>query len=219
MIRYHQIINGDVMKYYAYYFWIFFVGSIMGVVIESIWCVLKYKKLESRKGLVYGPFNPLYGVASMILSFCINNFSDKSLGEIFLIGVVIGSILEYLCSYFQEKIMGTVSWDYRDFKLNIKGRITFLYSIFWGILTVLWGEWFMPTINNYVPLLVDYIFLTIVVSILMFVDCVVSLYAGIRRNQRRNHIKATTDLQRHFDEKYNDEVMDEIYPNSKFTDD
>ena len=136
-----------------------------------------------------------------------------------MIGVVIGSILEYLCSYFQEKIMGTVSWDYRDFKLNIKGRITFLYSIFWGILTVLWGEWFMPTINNYVPLLVDYIFLTIVVSILMFVDCVVSLYAGIRRNQRRNHIKATTDLQRHFDEKYNDEVMDEIYPNSKFTDD
>ena len=32
-----------------------FVGSFAGVVVESIWCILRHGYLESRAGLVYGP--------------------------------------------------------------------------------------------------------------------------------------------------------------------
>lgn len=37
-----------------------FTGSFVGVVIELIWCLITHGYLESRSGLVYGPFNLLY---------------------------------------------------------------------------------------------------------------------------------------------------------------
>ncbi|MGI6182130.1 MAG: hypothetical protein ACOYIE_08655, partial [Agathobaculum sp.] len=37
-----------------------FIGSFAGVVVESLWCLLRHGYIESRAGLVYGPFNLLY---------------------------------------------------------------------------------------------------------------------------------------------------------------
>lgn len=36
-------------------FGIFFVGCVLGVLVEMLWCLFRYHKLESRKGLVWGP--------------------------------------------------------------------------------------------------------------------------------------------------------------------
>ena len=42
-------------------FWVFFIGSFLGVVIEVLFCLATQHRLESRTGLVYGPFNLVYG--------------------------------------------------------------------------------------------------------------------------------------------------------------
>lgn len=109
----------------------------MGVVIETIWCYIKYRKIESRKGVIFGPFNPLYGLVAAALCFCVNSLSKQNAGRIFLVGVVVSSAIEYLCSYYQEKYTGAVSWNYKKFKFNLNGRINLAYSLMWGVLTVL----------------------------------------------------------------------------------
>lgn len=206
------------MERFYYYFWIFVVGSVLGVIIESIWCILKNHRLESRKGLIYGPFNPLYGIAAVALSIAIYITKDKTIGNIFVSGVVIASFIEYVCSYYQEKVLGTISWDYKKFKFNINGRVNLIYSLMWGLLTLAWGKWFLPSINVYIPKLCQYPVITNISVILMATDCIVSLGANIRRIKRRRKISAKTKIEKHFDYLYDDEVMERIYPNAKFVD-
>lgn len=206
------------MQEFIYYFWIFVFGSILGVVIETIWCYIRYKKIESRKGLIFGPFNPLYGVATLVLSYAINNFGSQSFGSIFLLGTVLASIIEYLCSYYQEKIVGTISWDYKNFKYNLNGRINLIYSLMWGILTYVWYSVFMPVIDEIVPFFYSIPKVTFFFAIFLGVDSIISLAACVRRKNRRNNIYAKTKLEKHLDYFYNDELLDQIYPNSQFTD-
>ena len=42
---------------FAKLFWIFVVGSILGLLIEDVFHVLVYHEWESRAGLVWGPFS------------------------------------------------------------------------------------------------------------------------------------------------------------------
>ncbi len=47
-----------------------------------------------------------------------------------------GGTLEYLCSFFQEILFGTISWNYSDLFLNLNGRTSILYCFYWGIIAV-----------------------------------------------------------------------------------
>lgn len=191
----------------------------MGVVIETIWCYIKYRKIESRKGVIFGPFNPLYGLVAAALCFCVNSLSKQNAGRIFLVGVVVSSAIEYLCSYYQEKYTGAVSWNYKKFKFNLNGRINLAYSLMWGVLTVLWFETFVPMVEELLPFFIEHNYITISASILMALDCFISLAASIRRNQRRNKIYPKTKFEKHLDYIYTDDLMEKVYPNSDFVDD
>ncbi len=204
------------METFAYYFWTFMLGAFLGVVIETLWCMARYKKLESRKGLIFGPFNALYGCATVALSFCINHLTTKEIGNIFIIGVVVASAIEYLCSYYQEKITGTISWNYDNFKFNLNGRINLVYSLFWGFLTLVWHEQFMPMIEEFAYIVNDFPEITMAAFVFMTLNCLISLAACIRRRQRRQNIQAKTLFEKHLDYVYNDDLMEKIYPNSEF---
>ena len=52
--------------------------------------------------------------------------------------------IEYLCSFFQEMLFGSTSWDYSNIPFNLNGRICLLYSVFWGILGILWIKEIYP---------------------------------------------------------------------------
>lgn len=191
-------------------------GSFLGVLVESAWCILRYKKLESRKGVIFGPFNPLYGVAATIISFSICHVTNRRFGNIFAIGVVVASMVEYLASYYQEKVTGTVSWNYEKFKLNLNGRVNLVYSIFWGFLTFIWYKEFMPLIECFVNILEGHNFITVVAATAMFIDCVISLWACVRRKKRRQNIPPQTKFEECLDYMFDDELLKKVYPNSEF---
>lgn len=115
-----------------------FIGSFVGVVIEVIWCFIRHGYIESRAGLVYGPFNLLYGFGAVVLTVTLYRFRNRGVWLSFLGGMIVGSGVEYLCSVIQEWLFGSRSWDYSNVPFNINGRICLLYSIFWGALGVLW---------------------------------------------------------------------------------
>ena len=62
--------------------------------------------------------------------------------------MLLGGIVEYLCSYFQELLFGTISWDYSNLWFNINGRTSLLHCTYWGIGGVLFMKYVMPLINH-----------------------------------------------------------------------
>lgn len=41
---------------------LFAVSSVLGVIVETVFVYLVRGRLESRRGMVYGPFNQVYGL-------------------------------------------------------------------------------------------------------------------------------------------------------------
>lgn len=121
-------------------FWVFFLCCFLGVVIETIFCWIASGRLSQRTGLVWGPFNLIYGIGAVLLTVCLHPFIGKSDRWIFIGGSIIGGAFEYFCSWLQETVLGTVSWDYTGYPFNLNGRINLLYCLFWGALALVWGE-------------------------------------------------------------------------------
>ena len=52
-------------------FWIFFIGCLAGFVLEECWAFFIAHQIELRVGLVYGPFQPIYGGGAAIITLCL----------------------------------------------------------------------------------------------------------------------------------------------------
>ena len=83
-----------------------FVGSLAGVIIEMLWCLVRHGYIESRAGLIYGPFNLLYGIGAMTLTLALYRFRNRGRWLSFLGGFLVGSVVEYVCSWAQELVFG-----------------------------------------------------------------------------------------------------------------
>ena len=47
-------------------FWLFMAGSLMGVLIEGLFCLIRKGQWESHVVTVFGPFNALYGAGAVL---------------------------------------------------------------------------------------------------------------------------------------------------------
>ncbi len=74
-------------------------GSFAGVVVEMLWCLVTNGYIESRAGLVYGPFNLLYGAGAALLTVCLYKYRNRGYQLSFAGGFLVGSVLEYVCSW------------------------------------------------------------------------------------------------------------------------
>ena len=77
-------------------------GSFAGVVVEILWCLFRNGYIESRSGLVYGPFNPVYGIGAVVMTLALYRYRNRSSSISFFGGAVVGSVIEYLLSWGQE---------------------------------------------------------------------------------------------------------------------
>ena len=48
-------------------FWYFVIFSVLGLIIETLYGYATMGIWQSRKGLIWGPFCPVYGVGAVIL--------------------------------------------------------------------------------------------------------------------------------------------------------
>ena len=198
-------------------FWIFFLGSLFGVIWETFYCFITQGFFECRWGVIYGPFNPVYGFGAVILTIILNKISHYRDLWIFLICTVIGGAYEYLCSYIQEKFFGTISWNYDNMKFNFNGRTNLLYSFFWGILGLIWVKEFYPVLKKLINRISIKTLrpLTIILAIYMALNILISSLAVLRQTQRIHGEPANNSLSKFLDYKYPDEYLRKIYPNMK----
>lgn len=200
-------------------FIIFFSGSFVGVLIELLWCYLRNGYFESRSGLVYGPFNLVYGIGALVLTMALYRYRNRSWTFSFIGGFVTGSVIEYFCSFFQELLFGSTSWDYSNIPFNLNGRICLLYSVFWGVLGIFWIKKIYPRIAGWILRIPDRVGKTVVWILLAFmvVNSAVSGAAVYRWAERTAGKKASGSLERVLDERFPDERMQRIYANLEFT--
>lgn len=199
-------------------FWIFFIASFFGVVVEMLWCMFRFHTIESRAGLIYGPFNLVYGFGALFMTLVLNKLYSKNDRWIFLMGVLIGSVWEYACSLVQEKLFGSTSWNYVDFPLNLNGRVNLLYSIFWGILALLWVKEIYPFVSKLIEKIPNSIGkpLTWICLVFMVYNCIASAMVVYRMNYREQGVAPRTAIERVIDERYPSEKVKKIYPNMTF---
>ena len=162
------------------YILLFFFYSAGGWLLESIYCSIGEKRIINR-GFLTGPLCPIYGTAALVMTILIYNpFKDRPL-IIFLLGIVLCDIVEYITSYVMEKLFNARWWNYSNRKFNINGRVCLETLIPFGIfgsLILLVVNPFVVSIFNKIP---DNIFK--VITILFFIIFVISpLYAPIMRN-------------------------------------
>lgn len=196
-------------------FWLFFTGCIAGTILETIWAFFTLGHFEIRVGMVWGPFIPVYGGGAVLITLCLYRLHKAPDLVIYLASAVIGATFEYFCSYFQEKLLGTVSWDYSDTPFNIDGRTNLMFGLIWGLLGLFWLRYAYPMFCRCVEKIPKKIGspLTIVLVVFMAVNGIVSIAAVHRHTQRENGIKADNVVAQCIDNVFTDEYMDFIFPN------
>lgn len=203
------------------YLWLFIFGSFFGFVIETIWCLIRWRKLESRKGLIYGYFIPIYGIAGVFLAFVTNVFNISKKIVVFIASFLIGGLVEYFSSLFQEKVTGTISWDYSDMKFNLHGRVNLVYLIGFGLFGLLWFMIYPDFLNILHKIFTNnnlFMVISFVMMFFMIYNMFISLVAMIRQKRRRDGYLAKNKFEVWLDNKYPDKFLKKIYANSMFVD-
>lgn len=194
-------------------FWVFMLGCFFGDAHEVLLHFLKHGEWVVRRGVIYGPLNPVYGFGAAL--FFITMYKMKKNLNIFLIGGIIGGAFEYLCSFIQEHVFGTISWDYSNYFLNIEGRTSLFHMICWGILAVVFVKYVMPFIEvniEKVPKKIGTI-LTLIMLIFMIFDMGISAVASRRQYERHEGKDPRNNFEQKIDEIYTDERLRRVYQN------
>ena len=116
------------------WFLYFSIYSVLGWVCETVYCSVIQRKFVNR-GFLNGPVCPVYGVGAVLVIYLLQPVAGNVLA-LFLTGMLVTTVLEYLTSVLLEKLFHMKWWDYSQFKLQINGRVCLLNSMMFGALSV-----------------------------------------------------------------------------------
>lgn len=198
--------------------WIFTLGSFIGYIIESIFGFILNGHYVNRSSMLYSPFNIIYGVGALTMYLTLRKIEKSKPQVIFMVGMVAGTLVEFLCSWVQEVIFGTVSWSYADMPLNIGGRVCLLFSIYWGLLAIAWVKLLHPLLEKFILWLPNKHgkLITWVIIVVFIIDMAVSALAVTRWTARLDGLPATHALAVWADNTYPDDFMEKVYYNMRF---
>lgn len=123
-------------------FLIFMMYAIIGWCYEVFLEVVVYRWGFTNRGVLFGPYCPVYGVGALAFIFTIYKLiKEKSLKKklllipvVFLGCMLIATSIELITSYICEALMGSWPWQtYADYKINFQARIALSPSIRFGI--------------------------------------------------------------------------------------
>lgn len=125
---------------------LFFAYSFLGWCCECLYCALGSGKLVNR-GFLNGPLCPVYGFGALTVLFCLAPVSESPI-LVFLWGMLVTSLLEYLTAWLLETIFHAKWWDYSSYRFNLHGRVCLRNSILFGLLSVATVFWINPAVSG-----------------------------------------------------------------------
>lgn len=176
----------------------FFFYSAVGWLFESTYCSIGERKLINR-GFLTGPMCPIYGTGALVMAVLLYNpFRDKPL-LVFFLGMIFCDIVEYITSFLMEKLFNARWWDYKDELFNIKGRICFKHTLYWGIAATFFVKTVHPIVveifakipNTYVVPITGIVLLIFVIDVIF---AVIKAVGFIKLKNKLDEIKELITL-------------------------
>ena len=123
---------------------LFFIGSVLGWILELFYRRIISKGKWINPGFLVGPYLPLYGFGLCVFYL----LSTINLKPVFVILIMMFSVtaIEYIAGLIFIKGMGVKLWDYSEEWGNIDGLICPLYMLLWGVLATI----YYYIVNTYV---------------------------------------------------------------------
>lgn len=212
--------------------WVFILGCFIGVVFETLYVFFMDGVWMRRSGMLYGPFNQIYGLGAVLFTLILYRFRKNNAFLIFLASAIIGGVFEYVCSWVQQIAFRSVSWEYSDMPANIGGRTNLFYSFGWGLMGLIFITHLWPFLSEMIERIPNTIMfkdkrsgtmlvitgktLTILFAVFLALNLALSGLAVFRAGMRDDGKPATNFVTEWIDEKYPDEVMAEKYPSLEF---
>ena len=196
-------------------FYIFIFGCLFGYVVEVIWSFYKLHMFINHTALIIGPFNIVYGISAMVFSVFLNKYRNCNVMKLFLLSFIVGTILEYILSYSMEQIAGFVAWNYSNYMFNINGRVCLRYSMFWGLLGLLWIKYFCPFLQKIIEgfnrkIATIFMYLLIV---FLIVDAFFTFQAVNRAKEYERGIPPRNEYEQYLDDHYGVDYLNNMYNN------
>ena len=128
-----------IQKYFIYFMMYAILGWCYEVVLETF----IYRWGFSNRGVLFGPYCPIYGVGALTFILCLGKLMKKKDKRwlniikpvlIFIGCMLIATGIELVASYILELATGSWPWQtYVDYKYNFQGRIALSTSLRFGL--------------------------------------------------------------------------------------
>lgn len=93
-----------------------------------------------NRGFLNGPVCPVYGFGVLSVFAVVNtiqrNGYEMNDGMIFLFGIVLATVVEWVAGWILDKCFHVRLWDYSNKPLNFHGYICMEFSLIWGLAIV-----------------------------------------------------------------------------------
>lgn len=181
------------------WFIVFLSYSIFGWFTEIIACSITEKKFIRDRGFLLGPYCPIWGMGALFCLLLLDQYRGDY-ASIFVFAFVGSAILEYLTSFWMEKLFKARWWDYSDYMFNLNGRVCLQNCLGFGALAVIFVELVNPKFISFLEGINKNTF--IIISIILFigflVDIIVSftIMSKIKSNLNLNKGDNTYDVDR-----------------------
>lgn len=211
--------EGYIKLNYFNLFWVFFVCSVLGLILEEVWhmVVVDPGVYQDRAGMLFGPFSPIYGFGAVLMTMALNRFYKKNPLIIFLVSALIGGAFEVFVGWFMQTSFGVVSWSYSHIRLfGMPDPIAVLtgghtctpFACMWGLGGLIWIKVLLPRLLkliNMIPWKRRYS-ATVILTAVMLIDGVMTLqsldYWYQRVNGTVRNIPVAQFYDKHFDNEY-----------------
>lgn len=132
------------------YIGLFIIYGLLGWCVEVLYVGFGTGHFYNR-GFLHMPFLPIYAFGALLITLTLSEFNNPLL--VYIFGVIVTSIIEYITSVAMEKIFHTRWWDYSNNFLNINGRVCLKNSLLFGLLSLVviyeFNPFLLPIIQSF----------------------------------------------------------------------
>lgn len=174
---------------------------------------------QSRPGLVWGPFSPLYGFGAVfltILSFFLRRRNAKG-WQVFLASAVVGGALEQLAGWSMSTLFDAESWTYLHLPDHISQWVAWRFLLIWGLLGLVWCRAVTPRLLYQIGMPTtrrQAVFVTLV-ALYLVADVTMTLVCFDRKTERDAGIPPANAFEEWVDTNYSDEFIAGRFQNLK----
>lgn len=204
---------------YEKLFWLFMLGSVIGVLLEGFWCLFMYDRWETHVVSIWGPFCIIYGFGAVGCYIGSVRLNNQGVVTRFIAFAVIGTVIEYVCGWVLEYGLNMRAWDYSDSFLNLNGYVTLSMTLLWGLLGVAFGR-IVPKLERMLKRTSSQRWhkACVCLTIFMAVNLTATAACMARWSSRHDGIPPSNVIEQIIDRDYNDERMAKRFCEWQFID-